>query len=84
MMNTKNSMELMNDYLLGRYTEWDSFALYIIALIIVGIVVFMLVLLFVDRKAPEESLEWIKKQMTIAAISGTLILVGYGAYLIFK
>ncbi len=83
-MEFQNSMELMNDYLLGRYTEWDAFALYIIAIIIIAIIVFMLVITFIDRKAPEESLERIKEHMTIAAISGTLLLVGYGAYLILK
>ncbi len=96
MINQTDTMQVIADHLSGKYTQWDQFGVYFIAVILIGVMVFILVKTFfdftIDRQETSETFEGRLQALferinphigSIMLVVGILATV-YGIYLILK
>lgn len=87
-MTQEEAIKYFNEHLAGRYTSWDEFLVYAMAVVLIGVALFAIVSMFSYSKHDDDYVEdgynRMKKILTYMLVSVGLLGVFFGAYLIFK
>ena len=83
---TPEQIKLVNEALMGRYTEWDEIGMYFFTFLIIGVTIYFLTCLFTFSKHEDTDTNWenVKNQLTYALTIIGIMACVYGAYLVLK